>query len=149
MRVHEKYSTLPAEDRSVHIINICAIEDVGYLPSEGTVSAGGRGRAGGPRTCAAPGEGRAGTAARAGGARSRTWGPAAGTHAVCALRGAPDRPDPGLRVQARGRLAPGGASQPERTAGALGGTLPSRWCRFGQPRWGRGGAASPGEGGGL
>ncbi|KAG8522529.1 Anoctamin-1, partial [Galemys pyrenaicus] len=36
MRVHEKYSTLPAEDRSVHIINICAIEDVGYLPSEGT-----------------------------------------------------------------------------------------------------------------
>ncbi|KAM5224956.1 anoctamin-1 isoform 3-T3 [Hipposideros larvatus] len=37
MRVHEKYSTLPAEDRSVHIINICAIEDVGYLPSEGTL----------------------------------------------------------------------------------------------------------------
>lgn len=42
MRVNEKYSTLPAEDRSVHIINICAIEDIGYLPSEGTVSAGGR-----------------------------------------------------------------------------------------------------------
>lgn len=39
MRVNEKYSTLPAEDRSVHIINICAIEDIGYLPSEGTVSA--------------------------------------------------------------------------------------------------------------
>nr|KAF6463835.1 anoctamin 1 [Rousettus aegyptiacus] len=37
MRVNEKYSTLPAEDRSVHIINICAIEDVGYLPSEGTL----------------------------------------------------------------------------------------------------------------
>ncbi|XP_023566437.1 anoctamin-1 isoform X8 [Octodon degus] len=37
MRVHEKYSTLPAEDRSVHIINICAIEDIGYLPSEGTL----------------------------------------------------------------------------------------------------------------
>lgn len=38
MRVPEKYSTLPAEDRSVHIVNICAIEDLGYLPSEGTVS---------------------------------------------------------------------------------------------------------------
>ncbi|XP_023397608.1 anoctamin-1 isoform X4 [Loxodonta africana] len=37
MRVHEKYSTLPAEDRSVHIINVCAIEDIGYLPSEGTL----------------------------------------------------------------------------------------------------------------
>ncbi|KAM9220077.1 anoctamin-1 isoform 7-T8 [Dugong dugon] len=37
MRVHEKYSTLPAEDRRVHIINICAIEDIGYLPSEGTL----------------------------------------------------------------------------------------------------------------
>ncbi|XP_054426481.1 anoctamin-1 isoform X2 [Pteronotus mesoamericanus] len=37
MRVSEKYSTLPAEDRSVHIINICAIEDIGYLPSEGTL----------------------------------------------------------------------------------------------------------------
>lgn len=37
MRVHEKYSTLPAEDRSVHIINICAIEDIGCLPSEGTL----------------------------------------------------------------------------------------------------------------
>ncbi|XP_069865764.1 anoctamin-1 isoform X1 [Dipodomys merriami] len=37
MRVHEKYSTLPAEDRSVHIINICAIEDLGCLPSEGTL----------------------------------------------------------------------------------------------------------------
>ncbi|XP_057408899.1 anoctamin-1 isoform X8 [Balaenoptera acutorostrata] len=36
MRVNEKYSTLPAADRSVHIINICAIEDIGYLPSEGT-----------------------------------------------------------------------------------------------------------------
>lgn len=40
MRVPEKYSTLPAEDRSVHIVNICAIEDLGYLPSEGTVSSG-------------------------------------------------------------------------------------------------------------
>lgn len=38
MRIPEKYSTLPAEDRSVHIVNICAIEDLGYLPSEGTVS---------------------------------------------------------------------------------------------------------------
>lgn len=47
MRVNEKYSTLPAEDRSVHIINICAIEDIGHLPSEGTVSqCGGGGRTG-------------------------------------------------------------------------------------------------------
>ncbi|XP_058518681.1 anoctamin-1 isoform X3 [Ochotona princeps] len=37
MRVNEKYSTLPAEDRSVHVINICAIEDIGHLPSEGTL----------------------------------------------------------------------------------------------------------------
>ncbi|XP_032976901.1 anoctamin-1 isoform X2 [Rhinolophus ferrumequinum] len=37
MRVNEKYSTLPAEDRSVHIINVCAIEDICYLPSEGTL----------------------------------------------------------------------------------------------------------------
>ncbi|KAM7087131.1 anoctamin-1 isoform 6-T6 [Molossus nigricans] len=37
MRVSEKYSTLPAEDRSVHIINICAIEDIGCLPSQGTL----------------------------------------------------------------------------------------------------------------
>lgn len=37
MRVNERYSTLPAEDRSVHIINICAIEDIGYLPAEGTL----------------------------------------------------------------------------------------------------------------
>ncbi|XP_048217411.1 anoctamin-1 [Perognathus longimembris pacificus] len=37
MRVNEKYSTLPAEDRSVHIINICALEDPGCLPSEGTL----------------------------------------------------------------------------------------------------------------
>lgn len=37
MRVNEKYSTIPAEDRSVHIINICAIEEAGYLQSEGTL----------------------------------------------------------------------------------------------------------------
>ncbi|XP_045433427.1 anoctamin-1 isoform X4 [Pipistrellus kuhlii] len=37
MRVHEKYSSIPAEDRSVHIVNICAIEEAGYLPSEGTL----------------------------------------------------------------------------------------------------------------
>ncbi|TKC52275.1 hypothetical protein EI555_000394 [Monodon monoceros] len=37
MRVNEKYSTLPAAERSVHIINICAIEDIGYLPSEGAL----------------------------------------------------------------------------------------------------------------
>lgn len=73
MRVNEKYSTLPAEDRSVHIINICAIEDVGYLPSEGTVSAGGRDRAGGPITCARGWGG--GAPGREGDARPRTWGP--------------------------------------------------------------------------
>ena len=66
MRVNEKYSTLPAADRSVHIINICAIEDIGYLPSEGTVSAGDRDPAGGPRTCAAP---RTGATGGGGGAR--------------------------------------------------------------------------------
>ncbi|XP_053416113.1 anoctamin-1 isoform X9 [Nycticebus coucang] len=43
MRVNEKYSTLPAEDRSVHIVNICAIEDIGYLPSEGTTKIHGLG----------------------------------------------------------------------------------------------------------
>ncbi|XP_076971541.1 anoctamin-1 isoform X3 [Tamandua tetradactyla] len=37
MRGNDKYSTLPADDRSVHIINICAIEDIGYLPSEGVL----------------------------------------------------------------------------------------------------------------
>ncbi|XP_055000082.1 anoctamin-1 isoform X1 [Sorex araneus] len=37
MRVHDSYSTLPAEDRSVHIINICALEDGGRRASEGTL----------------------------------------------------------------------------------------------------------------
>lgn len=34
MRVNEKYSTPPAEDR-MSIINICAIEDIGYLSVRG------------------------------------------------------------------------------------------------------------------
>ncbi|XP_028916825.1 anoctamin-1 isoform X2 [Ornithorhynchus anatinus] len=37
MRVNEKYSSLPAGDKGVHIINIRAIEDIGYLRSEGTL----------------------------------------------------------------------------------------------------------------
>ncbi|XP_043825450.1 LOW QUALITY PROTEIN: anoctamin-1 [Dromiciops gliroides] len=38
MRVNEKYSSLPAAaDRGVHIINIRAIDDLGYLHSEGTL----------------------------------------------------------------------------------------------------------------
>ncbi|XP_072495501.1 anoctamin-1 isoform X3 [Notamacropus eugenii] len=38
MRVNEKYSSLPAAaDRGVHIINIRAIDDLGYLQSEGTL----------------------------------------------------------------------------------------------------------------
>lgn len=38
MRVHDRYSTLPAEDRSVHIVNICALDEDGRRGSEGTVS---------------------------------------------------------------------------------------------------------------
>lgn len=136
MRVNEKYSTLPAEDRSVHIINICAIEDIGYLPSEGTVSAGGRDRAGGPRTCAAPGESSTGMAAPrgardVGGASTRArgnWRPTSTRSALYASearrppghRGVPDRPlgsaswlaspplcpGPGVLALARG-LGPG------------------------------------------
>ncbi|XP_056657152.1 LOW QUALITY PROTEIN: anoctamin-1 [Monodelphis domestica] len=38
MRVNEKYSALPAAaDRGVHIVNIRAIDDLGYLQSEGTL----------------------------------------------------------------------------------------------------------------
>lgn len=37
MRVHDRYSTLPAEDRSVHIVNICALDDEGRRGSEGTL----------------------------------------------------------------------------------------------------------------
>lgn len=114
MRVHEKYSTLPAEDRSVHIINICAIEDIGYLPSEGTVSVGGR-AAGGPRTCAAPG-----TEAR--GARGvrgahppnarprRAPGPLAAASPVPRL--GPRRGTPFTRMRQNSRLGLGGASPP-------------------------------------
>lgn len=64
MRVPEKYSTLPAEDRSVHIVNICAIEDLGYLPSEGTVS-----------SVAATGELSTARKALGGGSHPRTCGP--------------------------------------------------------------------------
>ncbi|XP_051823278.1 anoctamin-1 [Antechinus flavipes] len=38
MRVNDKYSSLPAAaDKGVHIINIRAIDDLGYLQSEGTL----------------------------------------------------------------------------------------------------------------
>lgn len=112
MRVNEKYSTLPAEDRSVHIINICAIEDIGYLPSEGTVrrrrqprspgkaahlrqpGAGGRiGEAPGPR----------GASASAPSARSS---PAAGTRP-------PTLPRPRPGVPARSRFAPSSSVSPQ------------------------------------
>lgn len=93
MRVNEKYSTLPAEDRSVHIINICAIEDIGYLPSEGTVSEGGRQ----PRS-----PGRAAHLCRARGRRDwrrrvrgalGAWGAPSGARGP--RRRHPARPDPG------------------------------------------------------
>ncbi|KAF7252070.1 Anoctamin-1 [Varanus komodoensis] len=38
MRVNEKYSTLPAEEKGIHIINIRAIEDIGYVRTESTKS---------------------------------------------------------------------------------------------------------------
>uniref|UniRef100_A0A8C3TID0 Anoctamin n=1 Tax=Chelydra serpentina TaxID=8475 RepID=A0A8C3TID0_CHESE len=34
MRVNEKYSSLPAEEKGIHIINIRAIEDIGYIQHE-------------------------------------------------------------------------------------------------------------------
>ncbi|XP_077676284.1 anoctamin-1 isoform X6 [Eretmochelys imbricata] len=34
MRVNEKYSSLPAEEKGIHIINIRAIEDIGYVQHE-------------------------------------------------------------------------------------------------------------------
>lgn len=40
MRVNEKYSSLPAEEKGIHIINIQAIEDIGYVQHESTVSRG-------------------------------------------------------------------------------------------------------------
>lgn len=116
MRVNEKYSTLPAEDRSVHIINVCAIEDICYLPSEGTVSAGGRARG------KQHGKGRAPRARDGWGASTRArgdWPPTSTRSALYASearrppdqRGVPDRA-PGLRVLARCRFAPGRESWP-------------------------------------
>lgn len=40
MRVNKKYSCLPAEEKGIHIINIRAIEDIGYDQHESTVSRG-------------------------------------------------------------------------------------------------------------
>lgn len=40
MRVNKKYSCLPAEEKGIHIINIRAIEDIGYDQHESTVSKG-------------------------------------------------------------------------------------------------------------
>ncbi|XP_077178203.1 anoctamin-1 isoform X5 [Paroedura picta] len=37
MRVNEKYSSLPAEEKGIHIINIRAIEDIGYVRTESTI----------------------------------------------------------------------------------------------------------------
>uniref|UniRef100_A0A670YH41 Anoctamin n=2 Tax=Pseudonaja textilis TaxID=8673 RepID=A0A670YH41_PSETE len=37
MRMNEKYSTLPAEEKGIHIINIRAIEDIGYVRTESTL----------------------------------------------------------------------------------------------------------------
>nr|XP_034972908.1 anoctamin-1 isoform X2 [Zootoca vivipara] len=37
MRVNEKYSTLPADEKGIHIINIRAIEDIGYVRNESTL----------------------------------------------------------------------------------------------------------------
>lgn len=38
MRMNDKYSSLPAEEKGIHIINIRAIEDIGYIRTESTVS---------------------------------------------------------------------------------------------------------------
>lgn len=113
MRVNEKYSTIPAEDRSVHIINICAIEEAGYLQSEGTVSAGAATGAGGPRTCAAPGEGSAGSAGPRGargacGTPTRARGAWLPAHRVCDPRiqsGDPPPPPPAQRGAPRSGAA--------------------------------------------
>ncbi|XP_074853551.1 anoctamin-1 isoform X2 [Carettochelys insculpta] len=37
MRVNEKYSSLPSEEKGIHIINIRAIEDIGYIQHESTL----------------------------------------------------------------------------------------------------------------
>lgn len=115
MRVNEKYSTLPAEDRSVHIINICAIEDIGYLPSEGTVSASGRERGGGPRTCAAPGDGgRGGRGCVRGAHRARGARPPASPGSAGPEPGpnaAPLAPAPGAPRLSSQSLRPGPGAQ--------------------------------------
>uniref|UniRef100_A0ACB8G3Q7 Uncharacterized protein n=1 Tax=Sphaerodactylus townsendi TaxID=933632 RepID=A0ACB8G3Q7_9SAUR len=36
MRMNEKCSSLPAEEKGIHIINIRAIEDIGYVRTEST-----------------------------------------------------------------------------------------------------------------
>ena len=144
MRVNEKYSTLPAEDRSVHIINICAIEDIGYLPSEGTVSAGDRQ----PRS---PGRAAHLRRPRGGWDRRRrvhgalgAWGAPSGARGP-RRRHAPTHPGPESPLAA---ASPQLQREPEPAAGARGGALPSRWCRFGATGGG-GEAASPREGGSL
>ncbi|XP_014430071.2 anoctamin-1 isoform X3 [Pelodiscus sinensis] len=37
MRVNEKYTSLPTEEKGIHIINIRAIEDIGYIQHESTL----------------------------------------------------------------------------------------------------------------
>lgn len=49
MRVNKKYSCLPAEEKGIHIINIRAIEDIGYDQHESTVSS--HGPAGSGQAC--------------------------------------------------------------------------------------------------
>lgn len=121
--------------------------------------------AGGPRTCAAPGEGSTGRRASRGSgcagcvrdAHPCTWGAAAGAHTVCDLRvqsGAPPHPTPphpprNAAPLPRARLgvsfAPGecgvafaAGPGPGAQTGALGGTCPSYWCWLGPPGWGWG-----------
>lgn len=116
MRVNEKYSTLPAADRSVHIINICAIEDIGYLPSEGTVSAGGRDPAGGPRTCTAPRTGATGGGRGAPGPRDS--GRVGGGHPRARARRCPAS-QPAAASPERAAGAPGGIAASPREGGSL------------------------------
>jgi hypothetical protein len=120
MRVNEKYSTLPAEDRSVHILNICAIEDLGYLPSEGTVSVAAHLRGAG----------------RTRGVRAAPSTPRGGRPPAHVRRESAAAP-PSARAHHAGRTArtPRARSQPEPepTAGTPGGTLPSRPVAMGVP----------------
>lgn len=145
MRVNEKYSTLPAEDRSVHIINICAIEDIGYLPSEGTVSAGGRDRAGraahlrrAPRAAVGRRRGLAWlpgalSVPRGGRPPAHVRRPeSAAARPSAPVRGAAPTPE----TQRPGAASPLAARSAWPRAGA--GTLPSRpgpGCRWGQRGW--------------